>query len=57
MLLLPLQFVKSGIFSSLIVLSVTCFICFKTSRVYVVHLAPSDNDPRDIIGRILGVRW
>lgn len=44
MLTFPVLFQKAGIFTGILVLVVSSIISFKTCRIYVMHLSPSDND-------------
>ena len=44
MLTFPVLFQKAGIVTGIIVLVVSAIISYKTCRIYVMHLAPKDND-------------
>jgi amino acid permease len=57
MLTFPILFKTAGIVTGVIVLIVSSFISYKTCRIYVMHLAPSDTDIEDTIRRILGLKW
>lgn len=57
MLTFPVLFQKAGIITAIIVLIVSCLVSYITCRIYVMHLAPEDNDVEDTIKRILGLKW
>lgn len=57
MLTFPVLFQKAGILTGILVLIVSSAISYKTCRIYVMHLAPKDNDVEDTIKRILGLKW
>ena len=57
MLTFPVLFQSAGIVTGIGVLLVSCIVSYKTCRIYVMHLAPEDNDVEDTIRRIMGVRW
>lgn len=57
MLTFPVLFQKAGIVTGIIVLFVSCLISYTTCRIYVMHLAPKDNDVEDTIKRIMGLKW
>ncbi len=57
MLTFPILFKTAGIVTGIMVLIVSSIISYKTCRVYVMHLAPEDNDVEDAIRRIMGLKW
>jgi amino acid permease len=57
MLTFPVLFSKAGIVTGILVLVVSCTISYLTCRIYVMHLAPKDNDVEDTIKRIMGIKW
>ena len=57
MLTFPVLFKEAGIITGIIVLIISAIISYKTCRIYVMHLAPGDNDVEDTIKRIMGAKW
>jgi amino acid permease len=57
MLALPLLFRDTGMITSLIILLLSGFISSKTCNIFLIHLAPKDNDVQDSIRRIMKGRW
>lgn len=57
MLTFPILFREAGILTSVLVLVISSLISYKTCRIYILHLAPSDNDAEDTIRRIMGSKW
>ena len=43
--------------TSLVILLVSGFVSSKTCNIFIIHLAPKDNDVQDSIRRIMGGRW
>lgn len=54
MLVIPINFEETGIISSLIIISLSGYISYKTSSIYVTHLAPAEYDVQYSMARIAG---
>ncbi|KRX11065.1 hypothetical protein PPERSA_05174 [Pseudocohnilembus persalinus] len=57
MLLLPTMTLQAGMFTTLIILGISCFVSFTTCSILTIHMKESELDVQWSIKRILGYKW
>lgn len=57
MLLMPILFIRVGIFISIFLLIVSSIINYKTCKLYLYHMRNDETEVPQIILRILGRKW
>jgi solute carrier family 38 (sodium-coupled neutral amino acid transporter), member 9 len=57
MIIFPVLFIKDGLFSSLIAMSLVCVLQYSTCRLLVEHNRPDEPNFNRQIARILGPKW